>query len=512
MKILTAAKMRQVDRETMERGIPGSILMENAGYSVVAYLKESFSLSQHQVLICCGKGNNGGDGFVIARLLFQQRLPKQLIVVEAFPKEQLTGDAALARAMLSASGCPTQSEFPDQAFEPTLIIDAILGTGVQGAASGRALEFINALNNNYPHAIKVAVDFPSGFPSDETEPAGEYVHVSHTVTFTALKRSQAFSPSYQAMGHLRVYPIGTPDDLCETNPKYQLKLTTPEDLAPLFVPRAKDSNKGMYGHVLVVGGSVGKSGAPAMAGLSAIRSGAGLATVASASDAISTIAAISPALMTEMLPQTSTGRVALAAKDPIEKLIKSMTVLALGPGLGTEETVSLVRHLYQTVDKPMVLDADGLNAVAGTNLKTDKIRILTPHPGEMSRLIGKSVKEVQAARLENAESLAKETGVTVVLKGDRTVIAFPDGETWINPTGSPAMATGGTGDILTGLTAGLVAQHPKDWKRAVVAAVWLHGRAGELGSEALGEQCFIATDLLQFLPAAMQECRIALPQ
>jgi ADP-dependent NAD(P)H-hydrate dehydratase / NAD(P)H-hydrate epimerase len=265
--------------------------------------------------------------------------------------------------------------------------------------------------------------------------------------------------------------------------------------------------------VLVVGGSVGKSGAPAMAGLSALRSGAGLVTVASAAEAISTIATASPALMTEMLPQTKNGRVSLAAKEPIEKLMSTLTVLALGPGLGTDdETVQLVRSLYQRIDKPLVLDADGLNAVAGTDLKTDGIRILTPHPGEMGRLIGKSVKEVQAARLEHAEALAQEANITVVLKGDRTVIAFPDGDTWINPTGSPAMATGGTGDILTGLVAGLVGQHPKEWKRAVIAAVWLHGRAGELGGKELGEEYFIATDLLQFLPAAVEECRPAVHQ
>ena len=312
------------------------------------------------------------------------------------------------------------------------------------------------------------------------------------------------------MGRLEMCPIGTPDELCENNSTYRVRLTTPADVAPLFAPRPKNSNKGLYGHVLVVAGSAPKPGAAAMAGVSVLRAGAGLATVASAPEATAIVAGACSELMTEPLPQTSTGHIAYAAKAVIEKLLENKTVLAIGPGLGTEEeTVALVRDLYRSVDVPVVVDADALNALAGSNLRTGKIRIMTPHPGEMGRLIGKTAKDVQKSRLDCAESLAKESGVAVVLKGDRTVIAFAEGETWVNPTGSPAMATGGTGDVLTGMTAGLVAQHPKDWQRAVAAAVWLHGRAGELGGGELGEQCLIATDLLRYLPAAMEECRAA---
>jgi hydroxyethylthiazole kinase-like uncharacterized protein yjeF len=192
-------------------------------------------------------------------------------------------------------------------------------------------------------------------------------------------------------------------------------------------------------------------------------------------------------------------------------LAKKMSVLALGPGLGTEdETVRLVKKLYEEAEIPAVIDADGLNALAGSLPKTDKIRVLTPHPGEMSRLTGKSTKEVQADRLGTAGQLARVSGATIVLKGDRTVIAFPDGETWVNPTGSPSMATGGTGDILTGMIAGMMGQHPNDWKRAVIAAVWLHGRCGELGGAKWGEQSMLATDLLQVLPEAINELRPAL--
>lgn len=507
MKILTALEMREVDRRTIEQGIPGIILMENAGSRVVDYLNEQFSpMKRQRVAIFCGKGNNGGDGFVIARQLHQRDLCEELTIIEAFSAEDLRGDAAGARKMLLASGCAVSREIPDRALHATVVIDALLGTGISGAASGPPLDFIRAINERFPHAEKVAVDIPSGFPTDETRAAGEYVTVGHTVTFTALKRSQVFPPSYEAMGRLRVYSIGTPAQLCEREGKYQLRLTTPEDIAPLFLPRKKDSNKGLYGHVLVVGGSIGKPGAPGMTGLSVLRSGAGLVTVASAEGAISSISAVSPVLMTEGLPQTETGHIALRARQKIESLLKGMTTVALGPGLGKDpETVSLVEHLYKSIDLPMVVDADGLNALAGSDLSTDKIRILTPHPGEMSRLTGKAIKEVQAERLTTAQELARNSRAVIVLKGDRTVIAFPDGETWINPTGSPSMATGGTGDILTGMVAGLVAQFPHDLKRAVAAAVWWHGRAGEAGAKKLGEKSLIATDLLDFLPQSAEE-------
>jgi NAD(P)H-hydrate epimerase len=237
-----------------------------------------------------------------------------------------------------------------------------------------------------------------------------------------------------------------------------------------------------------------------MAGLGAYRSGAGLVTAAVPRTALPSVAAVGPELMT----------VPLADPDEVLELLQKMTVLAIGPGLGTgREAVRLVKQIYAEAQVPAVVDADALNALAGALPHTDKIRVLTPHPGEMARLIGKSVKDVQADRLGVAQKLAEESGAVIVLKGDRTIIAFPDGEAWVNPTGSPAMATGGTGDILTGMIAGLFGQHTKDWKRAVVAAVWLHGRCGELAGEEWGEEAALATDLLDFLPRAMNELRPA---
>ncbi len=491
MTILTASEMRQVDRLTIEAGIPGLILMENAGSRVVDFLREKFQpLSEHRVVVICGKGNNGGDGFVVARQLFTRHLCKSLDVIALFDKPSLTGDALANRNMLDVCECPVTGSLPTQPQLATIVIDAVLGTGLAGEAKAVPLDAIRAINNLFPLAKIVAVDIPSGLPSDESKPTGEFVKTDFTVTFTAPKPSQCLSPVYQHCGKLIVYPIGSPASFFETKPVH---LTTEPDLAHLFTKRACDSNKGMYGHVFVVGGSFGKSGAPAMAGLGAYRAGAGLVTVAVPKNILTAVAAYRPELMTEPLEEVE---------------FKRATVLAVGPGMGiSEETVQYVKRLYAEVDIPAVFDADALNALSGNLGHTDKIRILTPHPGEMSRLMGISTKEVQADRLGNAQAFAKTCGATIVLKGDRTIIAFPDGETWVNPTGSPSMATGGTGDILTGMTAGMVAQHPQDWKRAVCAAVWLHGRCGELAAKHLGEESTLATDLLTYLPEAMNELR-----
>lgn len=511
MKILTAAEMREVDRLTIERGIPGLILMENAGNRVVDFLQQTFApLDTHRVVIVCGKGNNGGDGFVIARQLFTRNLCRELTVVELFDPAELSGDAGANRQMLEACGCPVTRGLRNEPNCATIVVDAILGTGLSGPAKAPALDAIRILNQQFPLAQKVAVDIPSGLPSDGTNPTGEFVRTDYTVTFTAAKRSQVLSPIYENVGQLTIVPIGTPDEICGTNPAYPLNLTTPDDICRLFAKRARNSNKGLYGHVLVVGGSFGKSGAPAMTGLGSYRSGAGLVTVGIPKSALTAVAAVRPELMTEPMEETDKGRVSFAEGDRLLKLLESMTVLAIGPGLGTDlETVRLVKRLYAEAAVPAVVDADALNALAGNLPHTSKIRILTPHPGEMGRLTGKSTKEVQADRLGIAQRLAKESGAAVVLKGDRTVIAFSDGETWVDPTGCPAMATGGTGDILTGMIAGLIAQHPDDWKRAVVAAVWLHGRCGELGADYWGEQALLASDILEFLPKAMNEVRPA---
>jgi NAD(P)H-hydrate epimerase len=509
MKVLTAAQMREVDRRTMEFGIPGLILMENAGHRVVEFLQETFApLANHRIVILCGKGNNGGDGFVVGRQIHTRFRPRSLDVVLASEPEELRGDAAENFRMLRVCGCPVAMEIMPRMREATIVVDALLGTGLKGAAAGRMLELIREINTGFPHATIVALDLPSGLDSDRGTVPGEAVKARHTITFTAPKAAQVLPPACDYVGELRVCPIGSPPELYENDTSIFLSLVEPPLFQDLLGPRASGAHKGDFGHVLVIGGSRGKTGAAAMAGLAALRAGAGLVTVASAESAVPVIASHAPELMTEPLPETETGAISLRAFDyeRLAGLVRGKEVVALGPGLGTHpETVAVVQRLVEEVEVPLVIDADGLNALAGVEFGGRGL-VLTPHPGEMARLTGSSPAEVQNDRVGAARAFAMSRKATLVLKGQRTLLAFADGDVWINPTGTPAMATGGSGDILTGLIAGLLAQFPSCPNAAVAAAVFLHGRCGELGAAALGEKALIATDMLEFLPEAMDEC------
>jgi NAD(P)H-hydrate epimerase len=406
--------------------------------------------------------------------------------------------------MLSAAGCPVLYAIPERARHATVVLDALLGAGIAGPARGPMLEGIREINSHFPMAKVVAVDIPSGMATDPEEPSGEpsgeISRADYTVTFTAPKPAHVLPPTCDCVGELVVGAIGSPEELYRDA---WLSLLEPAMFQSLMAPRPPSGNKGTFGHVLVVAGSRGKTGAAAMAGIAALRAGAGLVTVASAVSAIPAIAAHAPELMTVPLAETHTGAIAQAVD--LEALAAGKTVIAIGPGLGRHPgTDTLVASVVEEFAQPMVVDADALGTpVSGT---PDRIRVLTPHPGEMARLTGQTIAEIQKDRLGAARSLATARHVTLVLKGQRTLIAFPDGRVWINPTGTPAMGTGGTGDILTGLIAGFLAQFPAQPDEAVAAAVYLHGRAGELGAQALGEKCLIATDLLLYLPHAMEEC------
>jgi len=498
MKVLTAAQMREVDRRSGELGVPGLVLMENAGQRVVELLARAYApLREQRIAVMCGKGNNGGDGLVVARQLYTRFRPRALHVVLAGDPAELEGDAAANFRMLEAVGCPVSLELTPEMESATLIVDALLGTGIHGPAKGRALDLIRAINERFPLADVVSVDLPSGLDSDSGVPPGETVHASHTVTFTAPKLCHVLSPACELAGRLHVEPIGSPAGLYEQDAAIYLSLSEPSLFAHLFRPRLSDSNKGLYGHALVIAGSRGKSGAAAMAGIAALRAGAGLVTVASSEAALPAIAAHAPELMTELLVLDESARA---------RMLERKNVVAMGPGLGQDpETVQFVRSMAEQTQLPMIVDADGLNALAGHPARYRWPRIFTPHPGEMSRLNGRSISEIQSDRIRTARTFATERGVHLVLKGNRSVVAAPDGRVWINPTGSPAMATGGTGDVLTGMIAGMLAQFPDQLEAALLAAVYLHGRAGELGAAKLGEKSLIATDLFQFLPEAMRE-------
>jgi ADP-dependent NAD(P)H-hydrate dehydratase / NAD(P)H-hydrate epimerase len=487
MKVLTAAEMREVDRRTEELGIPGAILMENAGHRVVEYISQRWPiLSKHRIVVLCGKGNNGGDGLVIARQLFTRFRVASLHCVATHPEEQ-----SAPMQMLRAVGCPIYDSITQEMRAATLVIDAILGTGMKGPARDKALAWIREINGGFPHAKVIAVDVPSGMNSDSGESDGEIARADVCVTFTGLKVCHALPPNCDKSGDVVVGRIGSPDGLMSG---VKLHVTGRRDFGSLLRPRERNSNKGDYGHVLVVGGAEGKAGAAEMAGLAVLRAGAGLATVASSAANLAV-----PELMAERLPQ---------CWQELEPLTDRKRVIAIGPGLGSADwAVSLVRDTVQYAKQAMVIDADGLNAIAGFDWESQgRFRVLTPHPGEMSRLLDRPIDQIQKDRTASSQEYAQKTGAVVVLKGYRTVIAFPDGSLWINPTGTPALAKGGTGDILTGIMAGMLAQFPEHREAAVLAAVYLHGLAGQRAARDLTERCVLATEVLSYLPEALREC------
>jgi NAD(P)H-hydrate epimerase len=354
----------------------------------------------------------------------------------------------------------------------------------------------------------VAVDIPSGLDADAMDgaPPGPVVPACATVTFTAPRPAHVFSPLVK--GPVAVAPIGSPEEAIQS--ALNLELITPRAIREMVAPRPRDSHKGMYGHVLVIGGSVGKAGAAGMAGMAALRAGAGLATVATAQSVLPTVAGFAPELMTEPLPETEAGTISLRARGDgrLDGIIKGKTVLAIGPGISQQtETSELVRLLVKATTVPIVLDADGLNAFEGRAQElTGHPLVITPHPGEMSRLAQLSTKQIQENRLHVARDFATRYRITTVLKGHRTLIAQADGKVWVNPTGNPGMASGGMGDILTGLVAGMLAQTTHS-VTAVLAAVYLHGLAGDVACKKMGEHSLIATDLLAALPEAFRRVR-----
>ena len=502
MKVLSAAQMREVDRRTIEMGIPGVVLMENAGHRVVELLAEKFApLAAQRIVVLCGKGNNGGDGMVVARQLFTRCEVRALHVVLLAAPEELKGDAAQNYRMLQVCGCPVTREIPVAARLATIVVDALLGTGISGSASGAMLDAIREINRGFPLAQVVAVDIPSGMPSDSGQPTGEQARADYTVTFTAPKPAHVLAPNCDAVGELRVGAIGSPPAMFDADDSIWLSLVEPAMFGRVLAPRARAGHKGTYGHVLAIAGSRGKTGAAAMCGMAALRAGAGLVTVASEESAIPVIAGHAAELMTAPL---ASGQL----WGEVEKVAEKKDVIAIGPGLGDDpEVVALVRRAFAEFAQPMVTDADALNALAGTAWSgSGRLRVLTPHPGEMARLCGKSTAEISADRVSAARGSGHRAAGHLGAEGERTLIAFADGRVWINPTGTPAMGTGGTGDILTGMLAGLLGQFPKNPDEAIAAAVYLHGLAGELGAAVLTEKCLNATDLLRYLPAALEEC------
>jgi ADP-dependent NAD(P)H-hydrate dehydratase / NAD(P)H-hydrate epimerase len=525
MKIVSAAEMRDIDRATSERfGVPSLTLMENAGAAVARFILSDYPQAE-RVGILCGKGNNGGDGFVAARKLVEAGRAVRVLLLS--DPEELRGDAAamfhdMLRKLQPLNLAPlivreaSGLDSPDAAeiFAADVIVDAILGTGFRPPVSPLYAAAIAKMNA--AAAPVVAVDIPSGADADAMRSPSSTnsrngvdgcARADAIVTFTAPRPAHVFATL--TSGPTVIAPIGSPPEAIVS--ELGLHLSTPVDFAPRLAPRARDANKGSYGHVLVIGGSLGKAGAAAMAGFAALRAGAGLSTVATPRSVLATVASFHPELMTEPLAETEQGTISLRAVGLGLDALLERTTLAIGPGISrNSETAAFVRTIVTRGDKSIAVDADGLNAFEGV---TDKLNgrgrtlVITPHPGEMARLTGLSIPEIQANRLQVARNFAREHELIVVLKGHRTLIAASDGTVWVNPTGNPGMATGGTGDILTGMVAGLIAQHPQHALEATALAIYLHGLAGDLAAESVGENSLVATDLVCFLPQAFAQTR-----
>ncbi|MGC1370976.1 MAG: NAD(P)H-hydrate dehydratase [Candidatus Sulfotelmatobacter sp.] len=512
MKVVSAEEMRAIDRATSERfGLPSLTLMENAGTAVAEFILSRYPAAS-RISVLCGKGNNGGDGFVAARRLHEQGKKVEVILL-ADPGE-LRGDGAITFSKLPfpAIAVHSSEELKSgrvrEAIATDLYVDAILGTGFKPPVRGLHAKAIDVMNQS--QSPVVSVDIPSGADADAMQADhGDRARADAIVTFTAPRPAHVFAQLTN--GPTVVAPIGSPEEAIISD--LHLNVITARDIAASVALRPPESNKGNYGHVLVVGGALGKAGAAAMAGISVLRTGAGLSTVATAKSVLGSVAGFHPEIMTEPLAETEAGTMAHAALDQIQNLAKMKSVLAIGPGISrNQETSELVRILIAQREIATVLDADGLNAFEG---RTDELNgkrgtlVITPHPGEMARLAGCSIPDVQKDRLGVARRFSREHDVIVVLKGHRTLVVQPSGEAWVNTTGNPGMATGGTGDILTGMVAGMIAQHPKDAFTAVIAAVHLHGLAGDVMREKIGEHSLIATDLLIGLPEAFRRIRAA---
>jgi NAD(P)H-hydrate epimerase len=521
MRILTRDQIRNIDRlSTEEFGIPGLLLMENAGMRVVEAIEARVDdLDACAVVILAGKGNNGGDGFVVARQLIQRGFIPETFLF-ALP-EDVSGDARINLDILSAIGHPPTAvadvaqweQVGDVLLSADIIVDALLGTGVSRPAEGLIAQVIGDVNDAASAAWIVSVDVPSGSRADRADLDGPVVEADLTVTLTALKHCLVFEPAGSVAGEVVVADIGNPHQLTDAvTPR--IELIDPE-LFPEAIPsRDDESQKGDYGKVLVIGGSEGKAGAPAMTARAVLQCGGGLVTVAVPAPILSTVAAFMPEVMTAGLRATPEGAIGEGNAARVQGLLADKTVVAMGPGLGTsQETVKLVGEVVREATVPLVLDADGINAFAGNlpglrNRTSGAPLVITPHPGEMARLVGRDIPEILRNRLEVARHYSQELGVYLVLKGFRTVVACPDGTAYVNPTGNAGMATAGAGDILTGMLAGMIGQaHLGPFSERLCLAVYLHGLAGDLGAEELGEEPLVATDILRFLPAAWRRLR-----
>lgn len=511
MKVVSADEMREIDRRAIEEyGIPGIVLMENAGRAAADAIEDMLIQDEiDSVLIIAGKGNNGGDGFVAARHLINRGVDSSVLLIGKV--SEVKGDARINLDIALKMGIEVRevtadiSIVEDEIRSAELLVDALFGTGLSKEVGGFYAEVIEAINMSDLPVI--SLDIPSGLDASTGRVLGLSVEADTTVTFCLPKIGTILHPGADYVGDLILADIGAPEDLC-CDRSLKTSLILQDDVAEVLLPRDEDSHKGSYGHLLVVAASKGKTGAATLAAHAAMRGGAGLVTVAAPASLNDILENKLTEVMTEPISEEEDGFFLQRAAKKILKELEGKSALLIGPGISRQdETGLMIRELMANLSTPTVVDADALWHLSGAlELIQDSKAplILTPHPGEMARLLNVSVAEVQADRLAISRSFAAEHGCYLILKGARTIIASPSGEAFINTTGNAGMASGGTGDVLAGLIGSLLCQGCSPLE-ASIAGVWIHGMAGDKAAEEKGEAGVIASDIIRKMPVVMRD-------
>jgi len=508
---MTREQIREYDRVAIEdMGIPGPVLMENAGRGIARIAKDMLG-DNGSVSILAGPGNNGGDGFVIARHLLNMGV--EVCTYLAVPREKIKGDALINFSILEAMDTSIVDVSTKESAEGLeemvggcdLLVDALLGTGVTRNIEGHLADLIDAVNQAYVPVL--SVDIPSGLDADTGRPWGKVINATSTVTLGHLKRGLILFPGASIAGDVAVVPIGVPGDVSE-QAGVDGRVIAEVDVRGLLAKRSQNTHKGTFGHLLVVAGASGKTGAAALAGRAAVRCGAGLVTIATTAQSQSALEAKCTEVMVESIVERADAPLTDKATKRLEKLLEGKQAVALGPGLTTAKGISaLAVRLLQMLEVPAVVDADGINILAKDPSGAGRIStsmVFTPHPGEMATLLGKTVPTVQADRIGVAREAAKWHKVVIVLKGAHTVVAAPDGRVFVNTTGNPGMASGGMGDVLTGVVGAFLAQKLPPLESALLG-VYVHGLAGDNASSQTGHLGLAASDLIDELPKIFNE-------
>ena len=511
MKIVTSVQMKDIDRRAIRNlGIPGIVLMENAGIRAAQFIIETIAaIHEKEILILCGPGNNGGDGFVIARHLFNRGLLPDVVLIGNSKK--VKGDALTNLRVARGMGMQITEIRSEKAWDRYkqnlalfhVVIDALLGTGIEGAPKGIYKKVI--IDINHCGAEIISIDIPSGLSGNSCKVEGEAIRADSTITFCCPKIPLIFPPAEEYVGMLEIADISIPEEAVKKENVW-LNLIEPEFVRNIIPYRKRDAHKGDFGHILAVSGSIGKSGAAALLARSALKTGAGLVTVATATSAQKLLAPQSSEMMTEPLPETENGSISKKALLRLKELCKAKDLIAIGPGLTTHpETTSVIRSLIKETQMPALIDADGINAFEGFSKELygkNRDLIVTPHPGEMGRIIGQPPGFIQENRVELCRNFATTHQCYVVLKGYKTLISDPMGNVYVNTTGNPGLATAGAGDVLTGMIAGFMVQKV-GILNALILAVYIHGLAADLASIDLGEMPLMAGNVIDRIPAAI---------